>query len=277
MSAARPVTVPDSPSPSVASISSAAVGESPAKKVKRDAKAPIYSQPENTGVGVSIGTNMVYAVDYLKQQSARPMTLERVLNHLNLNKEPEAFQRELVERLRMHPRVRWIPDAALKEQAWNTGTYEHNPIIPNVRDKPALVKYLQRRTDAQGVAVKDLKDGWPDCEAPITELERDHRLLVVRTKKDNHAKMVWLDDASLHHSIDAEFQAMWHKVDVPGQDDIARRLAAVGQKPTSEDPRAKLAAAPREKKQKKRAQRRTGKATNTHMEHLLKDYTHYKR
>jgi len=267
---------PVSPSPSIASTTSAAAGGTPTKKAKRDVAATIYSQPENTGVGASIGTNLVYAVEYLKQNS-KPITLEKVLNHLNLNKEPEAHQKEIVERLRNHPRIAWNPDPALSEQTWGSGTYEHKPIIPNVKDKTALLKYLQLRTDAQGVTVKDLKDGWPDCEAAISQLEAEKKILVVRTKKDNHPKMVWLDDPTLSHDVDQEFQTMWHRVEVPGPDDIVRRLVAVGQKPTSEDPRTKLAAAPKEKKQKKRVQRRTGKATNTHMEHLLKDYSHLKR
>lgn len=212
-----------------------------------------------------------------------------VLGHLSLDREPESFRRQVVERMRHHPRITWRPDPTAKtskpsvvggngdDDDWQTGTYEHLPIIPNVKDRTSLLQHLQRRTDAQGVSVKDLKDGWPDCEAALTALEREHRILVVRTKKDNHPRMVWLDDPSLCHAVEPEFQALWHRVEVPAVDDIVRKLAAAGQKPTSEDPRLRDIAAPKEKKQKKRAQRRTGKSTNTHMEHLLKDYSHMKR
>jgi len=268
---------PVSPSPSVTSTTSAAAGPTPGKKAKRDAGATIYSQPENTGVGVALGTNIVYAVDYLKKNTGDTVSLARLFSYFNWNKEPEPFQREIVERLRGHPRVAWNPDAALPEQTWRSGSYEHRPVIPHVRNKTALLAHLQRRNDAQGVTVKDLKDGWPDCEEAIAELEREHKILVVRTKKDNHARMVWSNDATLFRAVDPEFQSLWHRVEVPSLDDIVRRLAAVGQKPTSEDPRTKMVAAPKEKKQKKRVQRRGGKATNTHMEHLLKDYSHIKR
>lgn len=292
----RPVATPASPSPSVASTTSVTT---PSKKAKREgdgsvrmvlsqngagSNAPtIFSQPENTGVGSAIGTNIVYALDYLKQQGGKAVSLATVLGHLSLDREPEAFRRQVVERMRHHPRITWRPDAGAAAGAsgpddnWQTGTYEHLPVIPNVKDRTTLLQHLQRRTDAQGVNVKDLKDGWPDCEATLAALEKEHRILVVRTKKDNHPRMVWLDDPSLCHEVESEFQALWHRSEVPSLDDIVRKLAAAGQKPTSEDPRLRDIAAPKEKKQKKRAQRRTGKSTNTHMEHLLKDYSHMKR
>ncbi len=282
---------PASPSPSIASTMSVTAASTP-KKVKREGgvtssgmvNGAIYSQPENTGVGAAIGTNIVYALDYLKQQGGKPVSLAVVLSHLNLNREPETVQRQIVERMRHHPRITWRPDASGAgvggsggDNTWATGTYEHKPIIPHVKNNTALLQYLQRRTDAQGVSVKDLKDGWPDCEAALAELEREHRVLVVRTKKDNHPRMVWLDDPSLCHGVEPEFQALWHRSEIPSLEDIVRKLAAAGQKPTSEDPRLLAMAQPKEKRQKKRAQRRTGKSTNTHMEHLLKDYSHMKR
>ncbi|CAK7242869.1 MAG: transcription factor TFIIE beta subunit, TFIIEB, Tfa2 [Sporothrix thermara] len=283
---------PASPSPSVASTTSATAATTPVKKKSGPgggggaanglpAGAAIYSQPENTGVGTAIGTNIVYALDYLKQQGGKPVSLAAVLGHLNLNRESEAVQKQIVERLRHHPRIMWRPDENgsnnTDENYWKGGTYEHKPIIPNVKDKTALLQYLQRRTDAQGVNVKDLKDGWPDCEAALTALEREHKVLVVRTKKDNHPRMVWQDDPTLCFTVEPEFQSLWHRATIPSVEDIVGKLTAAGQKPTSEDPRLRAMNQPKEKKAKKRAQRRTGKSTNTHMEHLLKDYSHLKR
>ncbi|CAK7214996.1 transcription factor TFIIE beta subunit, TFIIEB, Tfa2 [Sporothrix bragantina] len=278
---------PASPSPSVASTTSATAASTPVKKKNGGptnglpAGAAIYSQPENTGVGTAIGTNIVYALDYLKQQGGKAVNLSTVLGHLNLNRESEAVQKQIVERMRHHPRIMWRPDNATSDSSaddqWKTGTYEHKPIIPNVKDKTALLQYLQRRTDAQGVNVKDLKDGWPDCETALTALEREHKVLVVRTKKDNHPRMVWQDDPTLCFTVEPEFQSLWHRATIPSVEDIVGKLTAAGQKPTSEDPRLRAMNQPKEKKAKKRAQRRTGKSTNTHMEHLLKDYSHLKR
>ncbi|CAK7225544.1 transcription factor TFIIE beta subunit, TFIIEB, Tfa2 [Sporothrix curviconia] len=289
---------PASPSPSVASTTSATAASTPVKKRNGPGGsgppgsnglplgAAIYSQPENTGVGTAIGTNIVYALDYLKQQGGKPVTLDVVLGHLNLHRESETIQKQIVERMRHHPRIMWRPDSATlssldsgssTDDSWKTGTYEHKPIIPNVKDKTALLQYLQRRTDAQGVNVKDLKDGWPDCETALTALEREHKVLVVRTKKDNHPRMVWQDDPTLCFTVEPEFQSLWHRATIPSVEDIVGKLTAAGQKPTSEDPRLRALNQPKEKKAKKRAQRRTGKSTNTHMEHLLKDYSHLKR
>ncbi|KIH91932.1 transcription initiation factor TFIIE subunit beta [Sporothrix brasiliensis 5110] len=284
---------PASPSPSIASTTSATAASTPKKSKgvvggpagNLPAGAAIYSQPENTGVGSAIGTNIVYALDYLKQQGGKPVSLAAVLGHLNLNRESEAVQKQIVERMRHHPRIAWratetavmSSSTANLDEDWTTGTYEHKPIIPNVKDRTSLLQYLQRRTDAQGVNVKDLKDGWPDCEAALAALEKEHRVLVVRTKKDNHPRMVWLDDPSLCFSVEPEFQSLWHRSTIPSVDDIVGKLTAAGQKPTSEDPRLRAAMQPKEKKAKKRAQRRTGKSTNTHMEHLLKDYSLSKR
>ncbi|KAJ9151152.1 Transcription initiation factor IIE subunit beta [Pleurostoma richardsiae] len=268
----RPLA-PPSPSPSVASTTSVApAGTTPTKgKKSRDAGGVIYSQPENTGLGNELATQMVYAVQHLKERD-RPLKLDDILDHLSATRQPESFQVSIMERLRASPSVQWIPDPNLSEQTWKSGTYVHRPKIPGVKSKTQLLAYLQSLADAKGVEVKDLKDGWKDADQGIADLEREHRVLVVRAKKDGTARWVWPNDPTLCHTVDPEFRNMWHKVEVPSVDDIVRRLTQVGQKPTSEDPRLKISNAPKVKKEKKRAVRRSGKTTNTHMEHLLKDF-----
>lgn len=219
---------------------------------------------------------MTYAVSWLRTKE-EPQTYLDVLGYLSGTNRPEHEQKEFVGLMRLNPHIQWIPDPNLSEQTWRAGTYVHRPTIPNVRNKTQLLAYLQKKTDASGVDVKDLKDGWPDCEPALAELEAEHKILVVRAKKDGVARRVWLDDASLFHPVDPELKIMWAKVEVPGVDTIVQRLKAAQQKPTSEDPRDKLLAAPKVEKKKKRTSRRAGKSTNTHMEHLLKDYSHMKR
>jgi transcription initiation factor TFIIE subunit beta len=269
----RPLA-PPSPSPSITSTTSAAAGTTPTKK-DRDVPT-VFSQPANTGTGNSLLAQMTYVIDWLKQKD-EPKTVHEILEYISGRNKSQEEQEEFANFVRNNPHIQWIPDPSLSEQTWRSGTYLHRPLIPNVKTKTQLLGYLQKRVDAQGVSVKDLKDGWADCEAAIDDLEREHRVLVVRWKKDNHPKTVWINDASLVHPVDPEFQTMWHKVEVPGVDMIVQRLSAVGQKPTSEDPRLKMIATPKVEKKKKRATRRQGKATNTHMEHLLKDYSHLKR
>ncbi|KAK4185548.1 transcription initiation factor IIE subunit beta [Podospora australis] len=268
---------PPSPSPSVGSTTSAqAIGTPRRDRVDTPAGNIVYSQPAITGMGDSIITQISFAVSWLRTKPD-PQPYSAVLGYLSILGKPESEQEFFVEQMRRNPQIQWIPDPNVSEQTWKSGTYVHRPTIPGVKNKTQLLAHLQKKTDASGVSVKDLKDGWPDCEASITELEHEHKILVTRAKKDGAAKMVWLDDASLFHEVDPTLKVMWSRVELPSLETIATRLMAAGQKPASEDPRIKAANAPKVEKKKKRAQRKTGKSTNTHMEHLLKDYSHMKR
>lgn len=259
---------PPSPSPSVASTTSALAGttaSTPKKKNRPGDGADIFSQPALTGTGAELGTQLVYAVNHLKEKD-RDLTITDIVDHLTRRPASEAEWAELVENLRKHPRVKWLPDPSLTEQNTRSGTYAHNPVIPNVRTKEQLLRYLQGKRDAMGTLVKDLEDGWPrdGLYAALTELEREHKILVQRTKKDNHPRLVWQDDASLWHEVDPEFQALWHKTNLPALDDINRLLTQAGQKPASEDPRLKVVAAKVDKK-KKKPKRKIQNYTNTHL------------
>lgn len=264
---------PPSPSPSAASDSAAAT---PTAKRKRDA-TEVYSQPQLTGYGVDVKSHMKFAVDYLKAKSASK-TMQELIDHLSLRNTTEDHRQELAEGLRGHPRVEWRPDTSLSEQTWKTGTYSYRPVVPGVVDATSLLAFLQRKTDASSLAVRDLKDGWPDCEETLARLEHQHKILVTRTNRENIARHVWLDDPSLHHSVQPEFQAMWRRVQIPSVDDMHRKLVTAELKPTSDDPRKIAAAnANKSKVQKKRVSKRGGKMTNTHMNHLLQDFSDRRR
>lgn len=272
---------PPSPSPSAASDST-----TPTAKRKRDTAAAAapdvpFSQPQLTGYGAEVKTQMAFAVEYLKKKGEQK-TMTDMIDHLSLRGYSEEHKRELAEGLRGHPRVDWRPDDGNGVGGGDGGgdgggrdTYR--PVIRGVKDGTSLLAYLQRKTDASGVSVKDLKDGWPDCEEALASLERQRKILVVRTKKDNFPRYVWADDSSLHHAVQPEFQAMWHRVPIPSVEDMHRKLVNVGQKPTSEDPLKIQQAANKPKTQKKRASKRGGKATNVHMAHLLQDFSHIRR
>ncbi|KAI5464647.1 hypothetical protein BGZ63DRAFT_378251 [Mariannaea sp. PMI_226] len=272
-STAKASLAPPSPSPSATSDPN-----TPSAKRKRDVLPAVpYSQPELTGYGAEVKTQMTFAVDLLKKKG-EAKTIAEIIDHLSLQNYAQEHKRQLAEGLRGHPRIDWRPDPSLSEQTWETGKYTHRPIIPGVKDATSLLAHLQRKTDASGVSVKDLKDGWPDCEDTLSQLEAKHKILVVRTKKDNLPRYVWPDDPSLHYSVQDEFRSMWHRVPIPSLDDMHRKLVSVGQKPTSEDPNKLvqgLGAKP--KAQRKRAGKRVGKATNVHMAHLMQDYSGMRR
>ncbi|PTB68936.1 transcription initiation factor IIE, beta subunit [Trichoderma citrinoviride] len=254
--AAAASLAPPSPSPSAASDSN-----TPTAKRKRDAAPDVpFSQPQLTGYGAEVKTQMTFAVEYLKKKGDAK-TIQDIIDHLSLRNYTEEHKKELTEGLRRHPRVEWRPDPSLSEQTWKTGTYKHRPIIPGVKDATSLLAHLQRKTDASGVSVKDLKDGWPDCEDTLAKLEREHKVLVVRTRRTTSRATSGPTTRRCTTSLD----------------DMHRKLVSVGQKPTSDDPRKAAAVAAKPKQQKKRAGKRIGKATNTHMTHLLNDYSGMRR
>jgi transcription initiation factor TFIIE subunit beta len=262
------------PSPAPSNTSNASKREDKELKRKREEQNVVFSQPQDSGYGVHSLTQVTYIIEYLKKKD-EPKTFREILEYLSQVHAPEQQRRTLAGILRKHDRIQWIPDENSTKYAWDSGRFAHRPII-NVRNRTQLLAYLQSRADAQGVQVKDLKDGWPNCEATIDELEAEHRILVTRTKKDNHARMVWANDPTLVHRVDTEFMEMWDKIKLPSTDEVVTKLLEAGQKPASEDPSKRVKAAPKPKEKKKRAPRAGAKVTNTHMAHLLKDYSHKK-
>jgi transcription initiation factor TFIIE subunit beta len=268
---APPASAP-SPAPSTSS-----TGDSREQKRKRETQNTpvVYSQPTETGYGTDSFTQVTYIIDFLKKKGDAK-TFKEILEYLSQVNTSEQQRRTLAAILRKHGRIQWIPDPKLKSQGWDSGTFVHKPIIA-VRSKTDLIAYLQRKDDFQGVSVKDLKDGWPDCEESLTQLEAKNKILVTRTKKDNHARMVWANDPTLIQKVEVEFVRMWYDVKLPDPDDLVRSLIDAGQKPASEDPSKRVKAPAKVKEKKKRPPRKGGRTTNTHMEHLLKDYDHLKR
>ncbi|CAJ2504873.1 Uu.00g122670.m01.CDS01 [Anthostomella pinea] len=266
----------------------------PTKKQKRDniasmarAASPIMTPAAAAAAakvnerGGHIMTQLAFTVEFLKTKR-EPKQLHEILDHLTLSNIDEQTQKIFVNLMRNHPRINYVSasraqTAADPTLAWRTGTYEFKAKIPGVHSKEALLGYLQGKTDASSLAVKDLKDGWPDCDAAITELEDANKILVVRTKKDNHAKLIWANDPYLCHSVDPMFKVMWHNIEIPTADDIVRKLAALGQKPASEDPRLKKMDAPKTAAKKRKSTRPPKHQSNSHMAHLLKDFSHLKR
>lgn len=258
---------PPSPSPSAHSDTN----HTPTAKRKRDAVPDVpYSQPAITGFGNELKTQMTFAIEYLKTKGGTK-TAQDVINHLSLMHHAETHRSELILKLRANPRVEWKPDPKVSEQTWDTGTFAYRPAIPGVRDEVSLLSMLQQKKDAEGVPVKALKDGWPDCEETLVKMERAHKILVTRTKKDGMARQVWQDDPSLHHRVDAEFVTMWNRVRLPSVIDMHAKLTAVGQKPTGDDPNL-IQQAEIKKPTKKKKTKKPTKVTNTHMAGILKNY-----
>lgn len=290
--AGKRALAPPSPSPSNASNTSHGTPSSKRKRAegKGLASASIRDTATPTPAAVAAAvqafgdqsmTQLTYAIEFLKAKGTKK-SLQEILDHLTLQHAPEESQRRFAKLMQHHPAIQYTPDsnpkAALEAKCplWRTGVFAFRAKIPGVTDKTTLLSYLQRKTDASKLDVKDLKDGWPDCDEAIRQLEQEHKILVVRTKKDGHARYVWLDNERLFNKVDPEFQVMWHKVQLPSLDDMVKKLTSVGQKPASEDPRLKIKDMPKGK-QKRRVNRASKKLTNTHMTSILQDYSHLKR
>ena len=237
----------------------------PDLKRKRPETADIvYSQPANTGAGFDLLTQVTYAIDLLRDKRS-PHFFEDIMRFLSLTGAPEDRKKVMRFVLQDHEKV-------LYNSA--TGTYTYRP-YHDIDSEEGLMKFLQNQHTAQGINVRELKDGWPGADDTIDKLEVKGKLIVLRNKKDNRAKAAWLDDPTLTFEIDDEFRAIWHQNKVPDAADVAKELQENGQLPASKVQTAKKVTKAPEKKKKKA--RQGGKITNKHMMGILKDYSHLKR
>ena len=237
-------------------------------KRKRVEQKEVYSQPADTGTGKNIMTQVVYALDYLKDKGT-PQTLTDLLSYLSLQHREIEYKRAIETILKKHEKVNYVRNEDGRE-----GTFSFRPFM-NIRSKDALLRQVQAQRSFQGISVKDLKDGWPGAEAAVDELDKEGKLLVTRNKKDNHAKMVWGNDSSLLSKIEPEFQAIWQKIRLPEPKALADELERAGLTPADKNRNVKKVTKPETKKTRK--PRRGGKTTNTHMAGIFKDYSHLKK
>ncbi|KAI5793207.1 hypothetical protein EDC01DRAFT_655569 [Geopyxis carbonaria] len=217
---------------------------------------PVHSQPANASLtGHHILTQVRHAIQHLKEKE-RPLTASEISSYLSI-----PVTRELHGILAKHDRIYY--DAAAE-------TYEFVP-VHGIRSAVALLEFLQQQTTAQGLSVKELKDGWAGALDAIDSLEAEGRILVTRTKKDNQARMVWGNDPSLDCEVDEEFKTLWHSLRVPAAGDLPSALEAYGLKPASIDPSRLKKEVKKVDRNRKRANNRRAKVSNTHMSGILKD------
>lgn len=239
------------------------------KKKRHDADI-VYSQPANTGTGKDIMTQVLFAIEHMKAKNV-PLKFADIVSYLSLQHRAhdQGYVQALRSILQMHEKVDYDPSGAGGE-----GTFSFRP-PHNIRTPEQLLQKLQSQTTAAGMSVRELREGWPNVEDAINQMEKEGKLLVTRNKKDDHAKMVWANDPSLIEHFDLEFKQIWDKIKVPDPQAVKEELERAGITPTNKNkvvkPRPKM-----EQKKVKKA-RRSGKTTNTHMMGILRDYSHLKR
>lgn len=227
-----------------------------------------YSQPAITGTGQEFATQVIYAIDYIKDKD-KPLSFDDIVGYLSLHNAPEQYITTLQRILRAQSRLEYN-----RKGLNGVGTFAYRP-FHNVRSADDLKGYLQKRTTAQGVSVKELKDGWKGADKAIAVLERAGEVLVTHLKKDNAPKMVWQNDPTLVHHVDVDFHRLWHSAHLPADpEELRSRLEQAGLKPASAPKPAVTAKA---KDKKKKVSRRVGRQTNTHMNNILRDYSHKRK
>lgn len=217
----------------------------------------VYSQPDDSGIGNHMQSQLYYALEYLKKQEM-PKTLKEIASYLSIS-----LTSTFINRLRTNERIEYDP---------YNDTYYFKP-IHNIRSAASLVSFLSSSVTAVGILVKDLKEGWSGAMDEIERLEKDGQILVIRTKKDGIAKSVWPSYSEGQEPVDEEFKIIWHSLTIPAPSDLPHELEKVGLKPTSVDPATvkRIPVITTIQKQKKRRNTR-GRITNTHL-NSLKDYS----
>lgn len=239
-------------------------------KKKRHDPDIVYSQPANTGTGKDIMTQVLFAVEHMKNKGV-PLKFADIVSYLSLQQRAndQGYIQALRSILQVHEKVEYDPKGANGE-----GTFGFRP-PHNVRSPDQLLQKLQAQSTGAGMSVRELREGWPNVEDAINNLEQEGKLLVTRNKKDNHAKMVWINDPSLFQHFDGEFRNIWEKIRIPDQQTVKEELEKAGITPTSKN--KVVNARPKVEQKKVKKPRRSGKTTNTHMMGVLRDYSHLKR
>ena len=230
-------------------------------RLKTDA---IFSQPKETGAGNTLISQITYAVKHLMEKGL-PMAFRDLISYLSLLHLTDSQLKVFERALRDNPSVSFDP-AGLDGKGCYTFKSRYD-----IHDSSQLLAYLQNLPTFQGLPASDLIEGWSTSEAAIRELQEERKLLVLRSRKDDKAKMVWLDDPSLSHPIDAEFRDMWAKIKLPDPEKTAAELELNGLVPTSKS--KKLKTAPKVQGKKQRRTKKTAKFTNQHIEGILRDYS----
>lgn len=219
----------------------------------RNNKKPAYDTS-----GSHLSTKLLLAVEYIKERT-KPVHIDVLLSYLSLNNDEQ--KHKLLSLIKNLDKIQF-------DQNENTLEYVS---IHNIKTKDELLNFLREQPTFKGIPVKELKDGWNDCIQSINELEKEDKILVLRTKKDNHPRLVWANVGGELGTVDEEFVSAWQSVKLPDRSELPGLLNKRGLKPASVDP-ATVKSTANNEPTKKRKQRK-GKITNTHMTGILKDYS----
>lgn len=255
-------------------------------KRTHDAAFTPASQPAISTVtphtgGGELLTQVFNSIQYLKEKDLRAVAFDDLIGYLSLPHDSQKQIPLIKQALRGNERAEYIP-ASLAPSGKES--FKYRPLHP-VSNAEELKTYLMAQPTAQGIAAKELKDGWPDALAELDRLEKEGHVLLSRWKKDSTPRMVWLDSPTYHilnpktmrpQHVDADFADVWSKTRLPANEmDLRGELEKAGLTPTSavkEVRRAEMG-----KKARRKVVRKGGKTTNSHLLGILKDYSGARR
>ncbi|OXB40452.1 hypothetical protein B1J92_M05863g [Nakaseomyces glabratus] len=229
---------------------------SPSKRVKPGSLAAAALQASQADISKSHDSSkLLWATEYI-QKKGKPVPLTELMDYLSMKRDDKVIG--LLKKLER------IEFDEKKSTFKYLSTYD-------VHSAQELLTLLKNQVTFKGISFKDLKDGWPQCEETINDLEEESQILVLRTKKDKTPRYVWYNRGGNLNCIDEEFVKVWENVQLPQFTELPRKLQELGLKPASIDPSSVKRQTTRVEVKKKRNRR--GKITNTHMAGILKDYS----
>ncbi len=246
------------------------------KRTHDSAFTNISSSTSTGDAGRDTFKRVIETKTYLRDKG-KPLTFDEIVEYLSLSVDEVKNKPFIKQGLQGNDRITFIP-ASQSKTGKDSFTYRPEHPVTNAEE---LKNYLAIQPTAQGISVKELKDGWPDCGPTIDQLENEGFCLVLRNKKDNTPRTVWADSPSYHilntttqqpQKADSDFIDVWAKTKLPGSEvEIRSELEKAGLVPTSQV--KEINTMGNKRKEKRKINRKGGKTTNSHMLGILKDYS----
>lgn len=155
----------------------------------------------STTVGGRPINSYVHAIlSYLKD-TERPVSLEEILQKLNVNLH---LQTDVLDRILRNERVSYDE---------HSSTLEYHAVFA-IKSKQDIVTLLKQRPNLAGIEYAELKESNPRIDEYINELTKEGQLFLVRTKDDG-PKVVFLNDTKTRGPVDEIFRQLWMSTIVP--------------------------------------------------------------
>lgn len=216
---------------------------------------------DRLAAGSDARTNVIYAIDRLKEKFPASIPSQELISYVlpHPKRHDEQAVKLFKTLLGVNPKISFDPA---------TENYRFKPEY-DISSPDDLLRFLQCQDSSKGIHVRDLKEGWPDVQEAINVLDKEHKLLVTRNKKDSQPRMVWANDPTLFVPLDQEFKEIFNQIPLPSVEDTITALTKMNYKTTGAPASKEVTKV--EKKKKK--VRRGVKVTNVHMQGLFRDYS----